>query len=548
MTSFRSINPLLLYLHLKNRAVIAAILLLIELSITSAKFDVRPLLSLDNASIGMFGYAGIFLRIAITFVAFFFIVNLPRLKTMLLPFYQTTHHPLAFRWLMVHVVTIALFWLLSNWLFTNPNLQALSNSTTTGLLIFWALTGCASLASLMLTISPLTVWANFLANGKHYLILASLASACIWALPLLARKSWRPMADVTFRMTEWELSFMYPNVISDIGKKIIGTLGFQVHISPACSGYEGIGLVIVFLSIYLWISRKHLRFPHALFLYPIGISLIWLLNTLRITLLIILGSSWSPAIALGGFHSNAGWLLFVMISTVIVVVAQRFTIFNKVITQPTKPTTSHNVAAALLVPFIVLMASILITGIFVSKFEWLYPLRVIVSSVILWAYRDYYKTIFRDVTGEALLGGVMVFFLWIALVPASTENDLAFIATLTASPMLAQTSWLLFRFLGAAITVPIIEELVFRGYLMAKLINTDFEKVRPGQFTTISFLVSSIAFGALHGDYIAGILAGMAYALVFYRRGAVSDAITAHMTTNVLLAFYVMLTGHWALW
>ena len=108
--------------------------------------------------------------------------------------------------------------------------------------------------------------------------------------------------------------------------------------------------------------------------------------------------------------------------------------------------------------------------------------------------------------------------------------------------------WFLFRFVGATITVPIVEELVFRGYLIKKLIDTNFVDLKSINFTWFSFLVSSILFGVLHGEWIAGTIAGMGFALALYRRGEVSDAIIAHMTTNTLLAFYVMVTGYWSLW
>jgi len=41
-------------------------------------------------------------------------------------------------------------------------------------------------------------------------------------------------------------------------------------------------------------------------------------------------------------------------------------------------------------------------------------------------------------------------------------------------------------------------------------------------------------------------IAGMEFALALYRRGEVSDAIIAHMTTNTSLAFYIMFTGNWS--
>jgi CAAX prenyl protease-like protein len=94
----------------------------------------------------------------------------------------------------------------------------------------------------------------------------------------------------------------------------------------------------------------------------------------------------------------------------------------------------------------------------------------------------------------------------------------------------------------------VAEELAFRGYLLRRLIDAEFTKVSPKHFTAPSFLVSSVAFGALHGRWLAGILAGMIYAAAQYRRGQIPDAIVAHAVTNGLLAAYVLVFGHWAFW
>jgi exosortase/archaeosortase family protein len=90
---------------------------------------------------------------------------------------------------------------------------------------------------------------------------------------------------------------------------MVSTPSFAVHIAPACSGIEGIGLVSVFLAVYLWVYRRDLRFPQAYVLLPIGMLTIWLLNAVRIALLVLIGG-WAPEAAVKGFHSVAGWLFF----------------------------------------------------------------------------------------------------------------------------------------------------------------------------------------------------------------------------------------------
>ena len=46
---------------------------------------------------------------------------------------------------------------------------------------------------------------------------------------------------------------------------------------------------------------------------PAGMALIWLANALRIALLVGLGTWGYPELALSGFHSLAGWILFLLI-------------------------------------------------------------------------------------------------------------------------------------------------------------------------------------------------------------------------------------------
>jgi len=49
-------------------------------------------------------------------------------------------------------------------------------------------------------------------------------------------------------------------------------------------------------------------------------------------------------------------------------------------------------------------------------------------------------------------------------------------------------------------------------------------------------------------DRLAGMIAGMIFAIAMYRRGALMDAVIAHSTANAMLAVYVIATRHWSLW
>ena len=146
--------------------------------------------------------------------------------------------------------------------------------------------------------------------------------------------------------------------------------------------------------------------------------------------------------------------------------------------------------------------------------------------------------------------GAAVFAVWMALEPASgvgnTSSPLAEGLTRLSRP--AAFLWLSARVIGSVVTVPIAEELAFRGYLVRRLIAADFLSVSPGRFTWLSFVVSSGLFGVLHGRWLAGSIAGAFYALALYRKGDLSEAVLAHATTNALIAAYVVGTGAWGMW
>lgn len=102
----------------------------------------------------------------------------------------------------------------------------------------------------------------------------------------------------------------------------------------------------------------------------------------------------------------------------------------------------------------------------------------------------------------------------------------------------------MFRVIGSEHLVPLAEELLFRGYLLRKLLSIKFEAVAPRRFTWLSWLVSSLLFGWLHQH----LLAGMAFAYAQYRNGLLLEAVVVHVTANALISVAVLAFDYWQLW
>jgi len=324
-----------------------------------------------------------------------------------------------------------------------------------------------------------------------------------------------------------------------------------VTILPWCAGFEGTALMLVFSVAWLGYFRREFRFPRALLLVPAGMLMIWLTNAVRITALILIGVAGAPSVAVGGFHSQAGWIAFNCVALCFAVIAGRLPWFTgKSRLRPKEATAASNPAAVYLMPFLAILAAAMISRAASSGFEWLYPLRFVAAAIALWFFRKNYQELDWKFGGFSVLTGCVVFGLWLGLdlaVGAHPSNGMA--ASLASLPGPARVGWLVFRTAAAIITVPIAEELAFRGFLIRRLMSADFQTLSPRQYTYVAVLVSSVAFGLMHGDrWLAGTLAGLAFSAAYLRHGRIGDAVAAHAATNALLAAWVLLGGNWHLW
>ena len=62
-----------------------------------------------------------------------------------------------------------------------------------------------------------------------------------------------------------------------------------------------------------------------------------------------------------------------------------------------------------------------------------------------------------------------------------------------------------------------------------------------------AFLWTTALFALEHDRYLAGAMAGAAYGALAIRKG-LGAAIVAHVTTNLVLAVYVIARSEWAFW
>jgi len=213
------------------------------------------------------------------------------------------------------------------------------------------------------------------------------------------------------------------------------------------------------------------------------------------------------------------------------------------------------------VPFLLFMALLALRSVLPDDgstgidARWVYALGVLVVGASLWWFRRDYGELaaqMRPDARETLLAtavGLGVFGLWITLdAPWMVigEPSASFLPVDGAGerhwPLIAM------RWVGAALLVPVMEELFWRSFLMRWIDRPSFETVVPQRVSAKAVVLSTFVFTLAHTLWLAAVIAGFAYAWLYLRTGKLWVPIVAHAVTNGVLGAWVVATGSWKFW
>lgn len=192
--------------------------------------------------------------------------------------------------------------------------------------------------------------------------------------------------------------------------------------------------------------------------------------------------------------------------------------------------------------------------IFAIDVRYLYPAQILAVMICIayyWsAYTElnYSKIRFSELL-LSLAVGVGVFFVWISF----TQPWAVLEQAKSYNPYVGDSQQfdyflLSFRLLGSALVVPIVEELFWRSFLMRWIDRSDFLSVKARQISLRAIIITAILFALEHIYWFSGLIAGLAYNLLYWRTGNLWLVIFAHAVTNAVLGCWLIWNQQWQFW
>jgi len=192
---------------------------------------------------------------------------------------------------------------------------------------------------------------------------------------------------------------------------------------------------------------------------------------------------------------------------------------------------------------------------------WATAARGILGLLVFWSLRRHFPPLGKPHWPIAITAGVLSAMLWVGGEYLFDQIHLGgrffvFPGVLEVKDPregLTALSWasqVVLRLAVATITVPIVEEIFWRGFLLRAFINWDrFERVPLGTFAWRAFIGTALLSCLQHPDnWGVSILCWLAWNGLMYWKKSLLCLMITHGVTNLVLYLYVIRTGDWQFW
>jgi len=217
-------------------------------------------------------------------------------------------------------------------------------------------------------------------------------------------------------------------------------------------------------------------------------------------------------------------------------------------------------------------------------YPYVYTVRILLTLLTMALVWPGYRTFPLKVSGLSVVVGVVGVVLWIVLchlrlepkvigpidrflgsfIPGLEEGDTPSVGLMSLlgagtrsafNPMkfLADTplwayGFLVIRFIGLAVVVPVIEEFFLRGFVMRYLVHENWWQVPFGAVNRAALIAGTAVPMLMHpGELLASLVWFSMVTWLMIRTRNICDCVVAHAVTNFLLGVYVVVFDQWQL-
>jgi exosortase/archaeosortase family protein len=174
----------------------------------------------------------------------------------------------------------------------------------------------------------------FLKNYKKEILWFCILSIVFFFLMLLVQNLWTVFSGVISKILYYIFSLFFNNVtyrpyvvsftMQEGGGPLLGINSFRAIVGKPCSGIDSFLLFTSLYALIFIMDYKKLNKTKAIVTFVVGAIGMFLVNLIRIFLLFIVGAYIDAKFAVGLFHTNVGWILFIIYFFVFWTVTSKF--------------------------------------------------------------------------------------------------------------------------------------------------------------------------------------------------------------------------------
>jgi CAAX prenyl protease-like protein len=109
-------------------------------------------------------------------------------------------------------------------------------------------------------------------------------------------------------------------------------------------------------------------------------------------------------------------------------------------------------------------------------------------------------------------------------------------------------AFLVARFYGLVLVVPVMEELFWRSFLLRYATTTDFTSLTVGQFSWTAFWIVVALSAVAHPEWLVAAIASALFAWLLHHTRSLFAVIVSHAVANAALGGYILIRGQWQYW